>query len=157
LCEKNKTQKDATDCEKFAQYVESVAKSSKSDAEFIRVLGEQIAGFSGGNSEEAPQGVTSQFGSSGFRSDLVDDANPARHYVAYLAVGFQKGGLPGAAIAVARELPGICGGGCSAQDIRLGVIGANHGASLRPNAQAINYGVSGPSRFDVARWIREQL
>lgn len=162
LCEKAKTgsegkQQEPTDCEKFAQYVESLAKNTKSDAEFIRILGEQIAGFPGGNSEVAPQGVTPQFGSSGFRSELVDDRNPARHYVAYLAVGFQKGGLPGAAIAVGRELPGVCGGGCSVEDIRLGVIGASHGASLRPNGQAINYGVSGPSRFDIARLIREQL
>jgi hypothetical protein len=156
LCTKGDSSK-TTDCEKFAQYVESLARDTKSDAEFIQVLAEQMAGFPNGNSEAAPHGVTPQFGNTGFRSDLVDDANPARHYAAYLAVGFQKGGLPGAAIAVARELPGICGGGCSVQDIRLGIMGANHGASLRPNAQLLNYGVPGPSRVDVARWIREQL
>jgi hypothetical protein len=101
--------------------------------------------------------VKGQFNASGFNPALVDDNNPARHYTAYLGTGFQKGPVVGAGIAILREFPGICQGGCSLQDVRLGLIGSSHGSQLGVNGPQMNYGVNPASRFNVANWIRRDL
>jgi RHS repeat-associated protein len=162
LCEKSKDG-SVTECDKFATYVEDLATHTKSDAEFIGRLGTEVAGLPSGRPEGTPGAPPVVFGASGFRRELVDDANPARHYSAYVTTAYQKGGLVGAAAAVIREIPegwgGRCRGGCSTQDVRLGLIGAQHGANLRPESHlgSSNYGVPAPTRKDLATWIRRDL
>jgi len=90
----------------------------------------------------------------------VDDSNPARHYVANLAVGFRKGEAVGNGVAVYRELPGVCRGGCSAADVRLGIVGAEHGAALARDAggfAAMRFGVPTATRHQLADMIRKRL
>jgi hypothetical protein len=149
-----------TDKERFARFVEQLAASTESDAEFVDALAGAVLGAVGGNPETADPGrSTVSFGASGFRPDLVDDANPVRHYVANLAAGFRWGGVAGDAIAIVREAPPVCQVGCSVADVRLGVLGAQHGSrmTIGKSGALSNYGIMPASRKDLAGWIRRQL
>ena len=117
-------------------------------------LPQGVSGAENGNVVVPPV----NFGASGFNEALVDDKNPARHYVANLVAGFEAGPVVGTAIAVGRELPRICQGGCSFKDVRLGVVGVQHGAQLGGvNTPRMNLGLPVPTRRDVAGWIRRDL
>ncbi len=74
-----------------------------------------------------------QLGNSGFRRDLIDDWNPARHYTALLFVGYH---LPKWLAMIALYLWEIAGfiryhGAWSWPDIRSGLLGIQHGRLVR--------------------------
>ena len=72
-------------------------------------------------------------GTAGFRPDLVDDANPARHYTAFVFVGYW---LPRPLAVLTLwlwEMAGFVryGGVWSAKDMASGRTGIRHGAWVR--------------------------
>lgn len=74
-----------------------------------------------------------QLGTDGFRPELVDDRNPARHYVALLFVGFWLP-EPLARLALyAWEVAGFIRyrGHWSQADVRCGLVGLRHGKLVR--------------------------
>lgn len=79
------------------------------------------------------------WGVRGFRHSLVDDRNPARHYTAFVFVGFW---LPGWAAALALwlwEFAGFVRYGLrwSQADIRSGYVGLRHGRLVRRHGHTI--------------------
>lgn len=74
-----------------------------------------------------------KFGTQGFKMSLVDDKHPARHYTAFVFVGYW---LP-AALALltlwAWEILGFVryGGHWSQPDLRCGIVGIRHGRRVR--------------------------
>ncbi|MEN8374616.1 MAG: RHS repeat-associated core domain-containing protein [Gemmatimonadota bacterium] len=161
LCEEE-DQEAQSDCELFAKFVESLAARASSDAEFVGLLAEALAGIEPGDFLPSKR-ATVRFGNSGFRSELVDDETPARHYTASLNLAFRGvgGHLTGSAVAIGRELPGICRAGCSIEDVRLGFVGSAHGAGLDANVQFSKTGsilsINSDLRFQLADWIRRDL
>ena len=146
--------------DKFTITGEYSVRNTKSDKEFVAMLSRAVIGAQGGDPETASRDrVTAVFGSTGFRGELVDDANPARHYVANLAYAFRSGQVLGNAAALGREVPPYCRGGCSMADVRLGLLGSKHGAAMNigKNWSLANFGIYPSSRLDVAKWIREEL
>lgn len=74
-----------------------------------------------------------QVGTDGFRADIVDDYNPARHYMALLFIGFW---LPRPLAWLTLYVWEIAGfiryhGHWSQPDIRCGLIGVRHGRLVR--------------------------
>lgn len=74
-----------------------------------------------------------RFGVHGFRRDVVDDSNPARHYAAFVFLGYY---LPGFAADLALYLWEMAGyiryrGKWSKPDMRNGRIGIMHGRLVR--------------------------
>ncbi len=74
-----------------------------------------------------------QLGTDGFRADLVDDQNPARHYVALLFVGFWLPYPLAWLVLYAWEVAGFVRyhGHWSPADVRCGLVGLRHGKLLR--------------------------
>jgi hypothetical protein len=74
-----------------------------------------------------------RFATSGFRPDVVDDHNPARHYVAFLVVGYWLPMLLALCVLYAWEIAGFVryGGVWSKRDVRSGMIGLRHGRRVR--------------------------
>lgn len=74
-----------------------------------------------------------QFGDLGFREELLDDRNPARHYVALLYVGFYLPTWLAIITLYVWELAGCVRYGVhwSQADIRSGMVGVRHGALVR--------------------------
>lgn len=70
-----------------------------------------------------------QFGTDGFADTLVDDRNPARHYMAFVFVGFWLPMLPGIVVLYLWEIAGFIRyrGEWSPGDIRSGIVGLRHG------------------------------
>ncbi|MEM7129155.1 MAG: hypothetical protein AAF702_22680 [Chloroflexota bacterium] len=82
-----------------------------------------------------------QVGTYGFRSELVDDDNPARHYMAFVFVGFWLPYLLGVPVLWAWEFLGFLRYRFtwSQRDVRLGYVGLKHGRAVRrrgPNVLA---------------------
>ncbi|NJN84327.1 MAG: hypothetical protein HC802_19980, partial [Caldilineaceae bacterium] len=73
------------------------------------------------------------FGIEGFRTDLVDDQNPARHYIAFVFVGYWLPALFAVAVLWMWEMAGFVRyrGHWSQNDIRSGYVGIRHGRLLR--------------------------
>jgi hypothetical protein len=75
------------------------------------------------------------FGVSGFKAELVEDAkdNPARHYIAFVFVGFWLPALLGSGVLYTWEILGFFryGGHWSVPDVRIGKLGLQHGAQVR--------------------------
>jgi len=73
-----------------------------------------------------------QFGPSGFRPDVVDDQNPARHYMAFVFLGFW---LPKWLAVVGLWLWEMAGtvryGYWAGKDMAMGYIGIRHGRVVR--------------------------
>lgn len=73
-----------------------------------------------------------QFGSDGFRADMVDDKNPARHYMAFVFLGFW---LPNWLAVVGLWLWEVAGsvryGYWASKDLQMGYIGIRHGRAVR--------------------------
>lgn len=74
-----------------------------------------------------------RFGRTGFEPDLVDDDDPARHYTAFVFVGFW---LPTSLAILTLWLWEILGffryrGIWSHSDVRLGYVGIRHGRQVR--------------------------
>jgi hypothetical protein len=80
-----------------------------------------------------------QFGNKGFRRSLVDDQNPARHYTAFVFVGFWLPVLPATLVLWTWEILSFFryGGHWSAPDMRMGRIGIQHGRWVRRYSPAI--------------------
>lgn len=74
-----------------------------------------------------------RFGTDGFDPRLVDDANPARHYTAFVFVGFWLPQLPGLMLLVMWEIAGFFryGGIWSQKDLACGLVGLRHGHAVR--------------------------
>jgi len=74
-----------------------------------------------------------QFGTEGFASSVLDDFNPARHYVAFVLVGFWLPRLLAIGFLYLWEIAGFIRyrGHWSARDIVCGRIGIAHGAWVR--------------------------
>ncbi len=74
-----------------------------------------------------------QFGTGGFRKEIIDDANPARHYTAFVFVGYWLPMALGWLVLIAWEVLGYFRYGLrwSPNDVRCGVIGLKHGRAVR--------------------------
>lgn len=74
-----------------------------------------------------------QLGNTGFRADILDDYNPARHYVALLFVGYYAPTWLAMLFLYAWEFAGFIryGGNWSWPDIRSGILGIRHGELVR--------------------------
>lgn len=74
-----------------------------------------------------------QVGTEGFRPDLVDDYNPARHYMALLFIGFWLPRPLDWLTLYAWEVAGFIRyrGHWSQPDVRCGLIGIRHGRLVR--------------------------
>jgi hypothetical protein len=138
-----------TACERFARFVENLARRSTSTASFIRGLGESVSGFPNGIVTPWPEASKVQFGRSGFQDQLLDrDVNPARHFTANVVLAFQVSGAVSQAAALMREIPPACWGGCSFPDMLLGSEGAKAGHELRTGTLDMS---------ELGNWIRQRL
>jgi hypothetical protein len=74
-----------------------------------------------------------RFAVDGFCPDLVDDQNPARHYVAFVFLGFWLPRLLALLLLYAWEAAGFLRYGLrwSQCDVRCGLVGLRHGAWVR--------------------------
>jgi hypothetical protein len=74
-----------------------------------------------------------RLGTVGFRRELVDDKNPARHYVAFVAVGYWLPYWPAMALLYLWEVAGYIRYGFkwSEADMLSGVTGVRHGHLVR--------------------------
>ena len=79
-----------------------------------------------------------RFGTSGFRTDLVDDENPARHYTAFVWIGFWFPYPLAWLIVWLWEMAGFFRyrGDWSANDVACGMIGIRHGRQVRREGPA---------------------
>lgn len=80
-----------------------------------------------------------QFGTSGFRPSLIDDANPARHYTAFLFVGFYLPIWISTLMLILWEVAGFIRyrGEWSWPDIRSGWLGIRHGRLVREQGSVV--------------------
>ena len=80
-----------------------------------------------------------QFGTEGFRKELVDDYAPARHYTAFVFTGFWLSYPLAVAALWGWELLGFVryGGKWSKNDMRMGYVGIRHGRQVRRYGPAI--------------------
>lgn len=74
-----------------------------------------------------------RFGAEGFDPALVDDQAPARHYTAFVFVGFWLPRLLSVCVLWGWEILGFIryGGEWSQEDIRMGMVGIRHGEWVR--------------------------
>lgn len=74
-----------------------------------------------------------QVGTDGFRTDLVDDQNPARHYLAFVFLGYWLPGWAALAMIWLWEIAGFVryGGEWSWPDVASGNLGVRHGQLVR--------------------------
>ncbi|MEZ4677857.1 MAG: hypothetical protein R2932_26935 [Caldilineaceae bacterium] len=73
-----------------------------------------------------------RFGTAGFRKSIVDDKEPARHYTAFVFVGYWLPTLLAIPVLWAWEILGFFRyGHWSQPDIRSGRIGIRHGRAVR--------------------------
>lgn len=81
-----------------------------------------------------------RFGTQGFRREIVDDKNPARHYIAFVFVGYWLPFALGWLVLWSWEILGFFRYGFhwSPNDIRCGMVGLRHGRAVRQEgAQAL--------------------
>ena len=79
-----------------------------------------------------------QFGPSGFHPDVVDDTNPARHYMAFVFLGFWLPHWLAVAGLWLWEMAGFVRYGYWAtKDMRMGYIGIRHGRHVRKRGAAV--------------------
>jgi len=74
-----------------------------------------------------------QLGTAGFRPELVDDHNPARHYIAFVAMGYWLPYPLAVVVLYLWEVAGYLRYGFqwSPEDIRSGMLGVRHGNVVR--------------------------
>lgn len=85
-----------------------------------------------------------RFGTDGFDPSLVDDPNPARHYMAFVFLGFW---LPRPLALLALYLWEVAGfvrygGNWSGRDVACGLVGLRHGAAVRQCGPAVLPGLA---------------
>lgn len=73
-----------------------------------------------------------RFGTSGFAPTLVDDLNPARHYVAFVVVGYWLPFILGLGVLYFWEIASFFRyrGSWSQNDVRSGIVGLRHGRAV---------------------------
>jgi hypothetical protein len=74
-----------------------------------------------------------RFGAAGFNPAMVDDQNPARHYIAFVVVGYWLPMILGYLVLYAWEIAGFVryGGRWSPNDVRSGKAGLHHGRAVQ--------------------------
>ncbi|MCC6455079.1 MAG: hypothetical protein IT328_09070 [Caldilineaceae bacterium] len=74
-----------------------------------------------------------KLGTEGFRPELVDDHNPARHYMAFVAMGYWLPYLLALAVLYLWEIAGYIRYGFqwSPADMKNGLLGVRHGNAVR--------------------------
>ncbi len=80
-----------------------------------------------------------RLGTEGFRADIVDDTNPARHYIAFVALGFWMPKVVALVMLVGWELAGFVRYGFkwSKEDMASGLLGVRHGNAVRTRGIAV--------------------
>jgi len=79
-----------------------------------------------------------RFGTQGFKKELLDDQNPARHYIAFVFVGFWLPYPLAALVLWLWEALGFLRYGFFSQpDMELGWIGIAHGAQVRRHGATV--------------------
>lgn len=80
-----------------------------------------------------------RFATSGFNPEVVDDQNPARHYVAFVVVGFWLPAPLALCVLYAWEAAVFVRykGMWSPRDVRSGMIGLRHGRRVRREGASI--------------------
>lgn len=73
-----------------------------------------------------------RFGTDGFNPAIVDDGNPARHYMAFVVAGFWLPAAAAVLLLYVWELLGLVRyGHWSAHDVACGWVGLHHGRCVR--------------------------
>ena len=74
-----------------------------------------------------------RLGTEGFRTDLVDDENPARHYMAFVALGYWLPKVIALVMLFGWEVAGFVRYGFtwSKEDMASGLMGVRHGNAVR--------------------------
>ncbi len=74
-----------------------------------------------------------RFGVQGFNPAMVDDRNPARHYVAFVVVGYWLPWVLGMLVLYGWEIAGFVRYGFvwSPNDVRSGKVGLHHGRAVQ--------------------------
>lgn len=130
--------------EAFVATIEAAARQCGDDKNdrrrFIGELGSLCAGIHGENMRRHPirflremQGNPPlRFGTNGFRPEVIDDLNPARHYMAFVVVGFWLPIALALPVLYAWEIASFVRykGHWSPNDIRSGRIGIRHGREV---------------------------
>ena len=134
----------------FAADVRELAQQSASTRQFIRRAGERYA-FIHFRDWKTPSRFLRQlsgkppvrFGTNGFRPALVDDRDPARHYTAFVVVGFWLPHPLALLTLWAWEVLGFVRyrGMWSQPDMRLGSIGLRHGGVVRREGAGVLAGL----------------
>ena len=79
-----------------------------------------------------------RFGTAGFLGSIVDDDEPARHYMAFVFVGYWLPTLLAILVLWAWEMLGLVRyGHWSQPDVRSGHIGIRHGRAVRKEGPTI--------------------
>ncbi len=97
-----------------------------------------------------------RFGVHGFRWTLVDDADPARHYTAFVFVGFWAPLWMALLVLWLWELAGFFRyrRRWSLADVRMGYVGIRHGALIRDYGHQILPGLIAFALTERGRWGR---
>ncbi len=97
-----------------------------------------------------------ELGITGFRQSLLDDTNPARHYAAFVFVGYWLPNVLGLLIMWAWELAGFLRYGLnwSYPDVRSGYIGLFHGRLIRRYGHTILPALMACDLSESGRWSR---
>ena len=140
----------AADAHQFVQvvsdYASQVPPNWRGSARFVRRIGEEFAFIRMADLwrplrflRQMAGAPPVQFGDQGFDPALVDDRNPARHYVAFVVMGFWLPAPLAWLTLVSWEVLGFLryGGKWSRPDMRLGQIGLRHGRRVRRHGARI--------------------
>lgn len=130
--------------EKFLAYLQAQARQAPlgwpGSVWFILRIGEDCAGICTGDVlrphrflRQMAAAPPVQFGASGFCPALTDDLNPARHYSAFVVVGFWLPMPLAVAVLYGWEIAGWIRyrGHWSPKDVASGHLGIRHGQAVR--------------------------
>lgn len=127
-------------------YARQSLRGARSADWFVRTLAEQYAFIKLGDLHRPWRFLRQmagappvQLGADGFRRDLVDDYNPARHYMAFVFIGFYLPGFSAALMLWLWEIASFVryGGEWSWPDMASGRIGIAHGRLVRRYGPAV--------------------
>jgi len=141
--------------DEFLAYLQTMAAQAPAgwagSVWFLLRIGEDCAGIYTQDSMNPPRFLRQmsgapprQFGTDGFSPDVVDDANPARHYIAFVFVGFWLPTPLALMTLYAWELAGFVRyvGHWSQKDVTSGRFGIAHGRWLRRTAPVVLPGLT---------------
>lgn len=122
------------------QTAATVPAGRKGTRTFVRRLGEECAHIRPGDIAHPLRFLRQmagqpplRFGTEGFNPAMVDDQNSARHYVAFVVVGYWLPMLMGRLVLCGWEVAGFVRyrGHWSPNDMRSGMAGLRHGRSVQ--------------------------